>query len=422
MDSYEIEKIINSGKNVYVVGIKGAGVSAMAQILKTKGFDVTGVDSHEKFFTDELLKKAGIPYFEGFDIKNIPSKVSWAFASSAYLGEPITNPEVLELKRRGIPVLGYSDVLSWAFNQSRGVAISGTHGKTSVTAMIAFVLYHAGLKPNALIGSEILDLKTNALSGESDIFVLEADEYRDQFLRYNPEVIAILNTDWDHPDYFKTEAQYRETFEKFKKNLKPGGKIFTAEDFAKIGAIESVMIGDHNQFNMSAAYVVCRHLGVQDEAIRAALKEFKGTRRRLEIVGEWASNIIIDDYAHNSQKVAAALSALKKHYSPKRKVIVVFQPHTYSRTEQFINDFAKSLIIADEIYLLDIYASAREAKGTATSEDIIKLIEQSGRSAKNLKTVDEAVKFFRNNPPKNSVIAFMGAGNVGDGARELVKK
>ena len=148
------------------------------------------------------------------------------------------------------------------------------------------------------------------------------------------------------------------------------------------------------------------------------------------------NNIVIDDYAHNSQKVAAALAALKKHYSPERKVIVVFQPHTYSRTEQFLGDFATSLLIADEIYLLNIYASAREAKGTVTSEDIISIIEKSGpatagprqggakrdRAAQNLKTLREAVSFFKNNPPKTSVIVFMGAGDVGDGAHKLVKE
>lgn len=436
MTPNEIEKIITSGKNVYVVGIKGAGVSALAQILKAEGFNVVGSDTHERFFTDELLKKAGIPYSEGFDAKNIPVDVSWAFASNAYLGEPIKNPEVLELRARKIPVLSYPDVLSYFFNKSRGVAIAGTHGKTSTTAMVAYVLQKAGLKPKAVVGGELLDLKTNALSGTGDIFVLEADEYKDAFLNYHPELIAILNTDWDHPDYFKTEVSYKESFEKFRKNLKPGGTILEQKDFTISSQIKTPLIGDHNQGNLAACYAICRALGVKDIDIREALKEFTGTRRRLEVVEKFKGNIVMDDYAHNSQKVAAALKALKSHYVADRKIIVVFQPHTYSRTAQFLNDFADSLLIADEIYLLDIYASAREAKGTITSDDIIKLIEKSdpatagprqggakrGRTAKNLKTVDEAVKFFCDNPPTNSVIVFMGAGDVGDGAHKLAQK
>ncbi len=426
MDRQGIEKVFNSGKNVYIVGIKGAGVSALAQILKSKGYRISGSDTHEKFFTDALLKKAKIKFHEGFSIKNLPKNIDWAISSNAYLSEGANNPEVLELKKRGIPLLSYPEALSHFFNKSYGIAVSGTHGKTTVTAILAFILKHAGLKPNALVGSEIANLKSNALVGKSDFFVLEADEYREQFLQYYPNIILILNTDWDHSDYFKSHAEYLAAFDKFRRNLKTGGKIFEPEDRQKIKEqLETKLIGQHNKENIKAAVAVARHLGVEDKKIREAVAKFKGTKRRLEILGKWRGNIIIDDYGHNPQKVAAGLKAVKEAYQSKtanksKKSIVVFQPHTYSRTEQFLKDFAKSLVIADEVYLLDIYASAREAKGKVTSDDLVREIEKLGHKAINLKTIPEALKFFKNNPPKNSVIMAMGAGDVGDLAHKLV--
>lgn len=417
----KIEKIFGSGKNVHIVGIKGAGVSALAQILKGKGYKVTGSDTHEKFFTDALLKKNKIKYFEDFDEKNIPDEIDFTISSNAYLGEPITNKEVLEIKKRGIPLLSYPEALSYIFNNSFGIAIAGTHGKTTTTAAAAFILHKAGLKPNALIGASSANLKSNAIIGKSNLFVLEADEYKDAFLNYRPDIIAILNTDWDHPDYFKTHADYKKSFEKFKKNIKPGGLIITPKEIAAVKAKYPLrVIGDHNEYDWKAAALIAKYLGVKDSVIRKAAEEFNGTNRRLEIVGKYKSNIVVDDYAHNPQKIEAGLKALKKHYKSK-KIIIVFQPHTYTRTAAFLKDFAKSLIIADKIYLLDIYASAREAKGSITSDDLGREIEKLGKPAINIGSIPHAEEFFKNNPPKNSVIAMMGAGDVGDLAHKLIK-
>ncbi|OGE84513.1 MAG: hypothetical protein A2846_04505 [Candidatus Doudnabacteria bacterium RIFCSPHIGHO2_01_FULL_49_9] len=447
MLSSEIGKIIGRGRNVYVVGIKGAGVAGLAQILKAKGFEITGSDTKDRFFTDAILKRARIPYFEGFSRDNVVNafsrhrpirangpmrKINWALVSNAYLMDPVTNPEILELRRQKIPILSYPEALSHFFNESFGIAIAGTHGKTSVASALAFILDHAGLNPNALIGGEVLNWNSNAIvsapsvasakEGQKNIFVLEADEYKDAFLNYRPDIAVVLNTDWDHPDYFKSHADYKKSFKKFTQSVKPGGKVFTAKDFAKTpGKIETPLIGEHNQFNLRAAWIVARYLGVPERTIRDALKKFKGTRRRLETVGRLGTSILIDDYAHNPQKVAASLQALKKHY-PKKKIIVVFQPHTYSRTEAFLGDFAKVLLLADETHLLDIYASAREVKGTVTSDDIVLEVQRLGKNAVNLRTVENAAEFFKKNPPKNAVLAAMGAGNVGDLAHILARE
>src|SRR3989344_3761357 len=438
MEPNKIERIISSGKNVYVVGIKGAGVAGLAQILKSKGFKVSGSDTHEKFFTDAILRKNRIPFKEGFSAKNISSliranrRIDWVLASNAYLMEPVKNPEILEVRRRKIPILSYPEVLSHFFNQSFGVAVAGTHGKTSVSAMIAFIFQYAGLKPNAIIGGEVLDWSSNAIVGNSNVFILEADEYKDAFLNYKPNVAVILNTDWDHPDYFKSHADYKRSFKKFAANIKPGGRIITAESISslihanrRIRKIDSSLIGEFNQFNLRAAYAVAYYMGIPRKKILAALKKFKGTRRRLEVVGKLGRNILIDDYAHNAQKVKAALRALKKHHK-NRELIVVFQPHTFSRTEQFLEDFADALSEADKIYLLDIYASAREKIGTVTSDNLVELVNELGKIAVNLNSIPNAAKFFKEKIPKNSVIVSMGAGDVGKlcyilaGRKELV--
>ena len=434
----KIERIISSGKNVYVVGIKGAGVAGLAQILKSKGFKVSGSDTREKFFTDAILRKNRIPFKEGFSAKNISSliranrRIDWVLASNAYLMEPVKNPEILEVRRRKIPILSYPEVLSHFFNQSFGVAVAGTHGKTSVSAMIAFIFQYAGLKPNAIIGGEVLNWGSNAIVGNSNVFVLEADEYKDAFLNYKPDVAVILNTDWDHPDYFKSHADYKRSFKKFAANIKPGGRIITAESISslihanrRIRKIDSSLIGEFNQFNLRAAYAVAHYMGIPRKKILAALKKFKGTRRRLEVVGKLGRNILIDDYAHNAQKVKAALRALKKHHK-NRELIVVFQPHTFSRTEQFLEDFADALSEADKIYLLDIYASAREKIGTVTSDNLVELVNELGKIAVNLNSIPNAAKFFKEKIPKNSVIVSMGAGDVGKlayilaGRKELI--
>ena len=434
----KIERIISSGKNVYVVGIKGGGVAGLAQILKSKGFKVSGSDTREKFFTDAILRKNRIPFKEGFSAKNISSliranrRIDWVLASNAYLMEPVKNPEILEVRRRKIPILSYPEVLSHFFNQSFGVAVAGTHGKTSVSAMIAFIFQYAGLKPNAIIGGEVLDWSSNAIVGNSNVFVLEADEYKDAFLNYKPDIAVILNTDWDHPDYFKSHADYKRSFKKFAANIKPGGRIITAESISslihanrRIRKIDSSLIGEFNQFNLRAAYAVAHYMGIPRKKILAALKKFKGTRRRLEVVGKLGRNILIDDYAHNAQKVKAALRALKKHHK-NRELIVVFQPHTFSRTEQFLEDFADALSEADKIYLLDIYASAREKIGTVTSDNLVELVNELGKIAVNLNSIPNAAKFFKEKIPKNSVIVSMGAGDVGKlayilaGRKELI--
>src|SRR3989344_7998160 len=428
---------LNTKKRIHMIAIKGAGVSGLAQILKGLGHNVSGSDTADTFFTDKILKKTDICVKTPFSVKNIPQNIDLAISSMAYLKSD--NIEIKELKKRKIPIFGYANALGSIFNQYYGIAIAGTHGKSTVSAMIAYILEQAGLEPFALIGAELLNWKSNAriskklqanqqISRPKNIFqiknkkqdsyfeqskkqesyfVIEADEYKEQFLNYKPNIIVLTDIDFDHPDYYKNKKAYKNAFKKFIKNIKRNGVIIKNNKLISKN-YDLQLIGKHNQRNANLAYLTCKKLGIQDKVIKKALIKFKGTRRRLEKVGKFKNATVIDDYAHHPTEVKASLLALKKEY-PNKELVVLFHPHTFSRTKEFLKEFAKSLEIADKIYLLDIYSSSREKHSNITSDDIIKNIK---KEAKNLKTILYAIKFFKKNLSSKQVLVTMGAGNV----------
>ena len=418
---------LNTKKRIHMIAIKGAGVSGLAQILKGLGHNVSGSDTADTFFTDKILKKTDICVKTPFSVKNIPQNIDLAISSMAYLKSD--NIEIKELKKRKIPIFGYANALGSIFNQYYGIAIAGTHGKSTVSAMIAYILEQAGLEPFALIGAELLNWKSNAriskklqanqqISRPKNIFqiknkkqdscfVIEADEYKEQFLNYKPNIIVLTDIDFDHPDYYKNKKAYKNAFKKFIKNIKRNGVIIKNNKLISKN-YDLQLIGKHNQRNANLAYLTCKKLGIQDKVIKKALIKFKGTRRRLEKVGKFKNATVIDDYAHHPTEVKASLLALKKEY-PNKELVVLFHPHTFSRTKKFLKEFAKSLEIADKIYLLDIYSSSREKHSNITSDDIIKNIK---KGAKNLKTILYAIKFFKKNLSSKQVLVTMGAGNV----------
>ena len=426
---------LNTKKRIHMIAIKGAGVSGLAQILKGLGHNVSGSDTVDTFFTDKILKKTDICVKTPFSVKNIPQNIDLAISSMAYLKSD--NIEIKELKKRKIPIFGYANALGSIFNQYYGIAIAGTHGKSTVSAMIAYILEQAGLEPFALIGAELLNWKSNAriskklqanqqISRPKNIFqikskkqdscfVIEADEYKEQFLNYKPNIIVLTDIDFDHPDYYKNKKAYKNAFKKFIKNIKRNGVIIKNNKLISKN-YDLQLIGKHNQRNANLAYLTCKKLGIQDKVIKKALIKFKGTRRRLEKVGKFKNATVIDDYAHHPTEVKASLLALKKEY-PNKELVVLFHPHTFSRTKEFLKEFAKSLEIADKIYLLDIYSSSREKHSNITSDDIIKNIK---KGAKNLKTILYAIKFFKKNLSSKQVLVTMGAGDVCNVAYSLV--
>jgi UDP-N-acetylmuramate--alanine ligase len=200
-------------KKAYFIGIKGSGMVAIAEILKSRGAEIIGSDTKEKFFTDEVLEKLGIKYFEDFQAENIPHNVDVVIYSTAY--NETNNIEFQEALVREIPMMSYPEILGELFNEKMGIAISGTHGKTTTTALLAYAVNYAGANPTAIVGSRVIEWESSSLAGKGKYFIAETDEYQNKLRYYNPFAVVLTSIDWDHPDYFPTFLEYKKVFEDF---------------------------------------------------------------------------------------------------------------------------------------------------------------------------------------------------------------
>lgn len=447
-------------KKVYVIGIKGSGVVAVAEIFNKMGIEVTGSDTHEKFFTDEVLKKLGIKYAEGFSIENIPADADLIMYAASYNEE--NNVEVAEAKKRGLNPVYYPSILGELFNQKYGIAVCGTHGKTTTSSMLAFVLDRVGVSPTAVIGSRVRQWGGNAIVGTGEIFVIEADEYQNKLALYKPQGIILTSVDYDHPDFFKTVAEYEKVFAEFVAKIPKIGFLVAWGDSAAVnkvaenccgfvikygfledndvivskskvslkkfslkfrendwGEFETQLAGDHNLLNAAAVIVACHELHVDMEEVRKALKDFQGTSRRFEMIGQRNGAILIDDYGHHPEEIKTTLKATREMY-PSKNIIAVFHPHSYSRTEALLQDFAQSFDAADQVIVLDIYGSARENFGKVSSKDLVDLINKYNRDkAEHIPTIDTVIESLQDKIGNNDIVLAIGAGNVFEVAHQL---
>ncbi|MEX0877481.1 MAG: Mur ligase domain-containing protein [Candidatus Spechtbacterales bacterium] len=350
-------------KKAYLIGIKGVGMTALAQILQSRGAEVLGSDTEEKFFTDEVLKKLNIHVIENFSPKNIPGDADIIIRSVAYTKE--NNIEVAEAKNRGVPVITYPEALAELFNKSYGIAVCGSHGKSTTAAMLGYVLEYAGYDPTVVVGSRVNKWQSNARAGGSKYFVIEADEYKEAFLKYKPKVIVLTNIDYDHPDYFKDEHSYRNAFQKFMfENIE--AQVIDGREVEKKEEFNLKLIGEYNQKNANCAYQAALKIGVEPLLAKKAIEEFDGIARRFESKGEYGGAKLYDDYAHHPTEISALIEGVRKSY-PNRRIIILFQPHTYSRTESLFDNFVQSLRSADKVYILKTYSSARETPSTGSA-------------------------------------------------------
>jgi UDP-N-acetylmuramate--alanine ligase len=455
-------KFLNS-KIIYFIGIKGAGMSALALIYKKLGAKVLGSDVKENFFSDNILKKEKITILEGFKTSNIPKNCDFIICSNAFLNNE--NPEFKKANELGLAVLSYAEGVALLFNNCFGIAIAGSHGKTTTTAMVAEIIRQANLPLIALVGSEVLNWKSNALVKVQNynfkskfkkmpIFVLEADEYKEAFLNYQPKILLITNIDWDHPDYFKKEIDYLKAFKKIiAKTLANGGKVIFSKDAQKaLGDLiyqsltfkknKNLIVytnqyrfnlkiaGDFNQYNANGAYLVAKELKIKDSLIKKALANFCGTARRMQkhlikIPGLKSKITIIDDYAHHPTEIKHTIEAIKKRYK-NRKIWLFFQPHTFSRTKAYFYDFISALKVPEKLSIVETFSSAREKKGFL-AKNLVKKI----KGALYHKTVKEAAlylaQFYKSlnanalksfgvpeilKKSDNYLIVTMGAGNI----------
>jgi len=451
----DLEKI----KKVYVIGIKGSGVVGVVEILKARGIEVLGSDTAEKFFTDAVLKKNQIKYFENFSADNIPDDIDLVIYSTAYnVGN---NVEFQEVMKRKMPISSYPEILAQIFNEKYGIAICGTHGKTTTSAFLANTLKELGADPSAAIGSRVTNWEGNALTGAGEFFVLEADEYQNKLARYNPNAVILTSCDYDHPDFFPDFEAYKQVFKDFVARIPKTGFLVVCGDATStlkvassatstvlsygfsddcdyriinlelkkvegtipsqvfevmrgennLGKFEIQLFGKHNALNAVAVIAVCHKLNFSVEKIQVALKNFQGTSRRFELIGERNGAILIDDYGHHPDEIRATLKAARELYGEKN-IWAVFHPHTFTRTKALLSEFSQSFSDADKVIILDIYGSAREVQGGVHSKDLVDLVNKYDRGkAEHIATIDEVVEFLKDKIGADDVVIAIGAGN-----------
>jgi UDP-N-acetylmuramate--alanine ligase len=406
-------------EHIHFIGIGGTGLSAIARLLLESGYTVSGSDRSDTPLGRDLAK-AGINVVVGHDARNVHG-ADVVVRSSAV---PDDNPEVIAAVAAGIPVLKRAAFLGRLMQGQLSIAVAGTHGKTTTTAMISWIFSALGKDPSYIIGGVSKNLASNAHAGKGNIFIIEADEYDRMFLGLEPDLAVVNTLEHDHPDCFPTPQEYHQAFVDFVHCIRPGGHLFVSRDdagaFSLAGAAQAtrkvwtfglepsadyharslevnaaggfsfnlvfkpwgnsaevtvpvslLVPGEHNVRNALAALAVCHQVGLDLERAAAALSQFIGVGRRFDVLGTAGEVTVIDDYAHHPTEIQATLAAARSRYG-NRRLIVVWQPHTYSRTIALLDAFRTAFQAANEVYVTEIYA-ARESNPEISGK---KLAEQ----------------------------------------------
>jgi UDP-N-acetylmuramate--alanine ligase len=445
--------IFDQFRAIHFVGIGGIGMSGLAEILADAGLSVSGCDLKRSAATD-LLVSRGIDVSMGHDPAHVEGK-DLVIVTSAVRGE---HAEIDAARQAGVRIMKRSEVLGAIVNEKRSIGVSGTHGKTTTSAMISVVLEEAGFDPTVLVGGMIRNLGTNAKRGASDFLVVEADEYDRTFHQLHPEIAVVTNIEADHLEYYQTFENILEAFRIYLGGVKRHGMIIGCADdehvarllrhaeqrrmgyglgddaeiravdlkfdergssfeVPGVGYFKLFVPGEHNVRNALAAIAVGKHLGIPAQTIAAALAKFLGVDRRFQILGDYQGAIIVDDYAHHPTEVRATLEAARAGY-PNRRIVALFQPHLFSRTRDFAKEFGEALRVADVPIVTPIYG-AREHPLEGISARII------SESVKGVEFLDRSnsqiVNEMRRRLKPNDIFIAMGAGDVHEIAEQLVR-
>lgn len=465
-----MKKDFTSVRNVYFVGIKGVAMAALAIYCKEKGMKVGGCDTEEEFPTDSELAKAKISVDSGFDPQVLPQKTDLVIYTGAHGGRD--NSVVVRAREIGIETLPHGQALGKFMEEKKQIVVAGSHGKTTTAAMIATILKESGKDPSYAIGCGSLTSGVAAGHfGKGNLFVAEGDEYvtdpehdaTPRFLWTTPEILVVSNIDFDHPDVFSDLASVQEAFQKLQKQ-QVGQKLtivniddaasapllvgehvvtygfspradfhithvgvgrermfFTVEQKGVgLGEFSLKVPGRHNVTNATAAIIACQLAGLGIEEIRKGLLGFLGTKRRFEKLGEIHGATYYDDYAHHPAEIKATLGAAREWY-PDRRIIAVFQPHTYSRTRALLSDFARSFQHATMVVLTDIYASSRESDTLGlTGKTLVEETLTHHQDVLYGKSFLDVQKILEREIEPNDIVIFMGAGDIYTWGRTLV--
>jgi UDP-N-acetylmuramate--alanine ligase len=450
-----MSQLLRPGTKVHLVGVGGIGLSAIARVLHGWRYSVTGSDQQETPLTRELAEE-GIVVHQGHSAKWV-GEADLVIISSAV---PEDNPEITEAMRRGVPVVKREQILGELTAGRTTIAVAGTHGKTTTSAMIAWILTQAGLDPTFIVGGVLQNLGTNARAGVGPHFVIEADEYDRAFLGIRPDVAVVTTLEHDHPDCYPTFEEMQKAYLDFASSVAEGGLLIVCGDDPEARLLGNLLLGAqrqvesyglspeqdwwakgtqlgnhavfevkrrigeqngkslgtcalqvpgrHNVLNALAALAASVRVGVDFGAAAAALTRFQGTARRFEVKGQADGVTVVDDYAHHPTELRATLAAAQIKY-PGRPIWAVFQPHTYSRTAALLEDFAAAFSDADHVIVTGIYAAREHNTLGISGGDVVARMDHP--DACYTETLDDAVSILVARVQAGDVVITLGAGD-----------
>ena len=457
----EIENL-DGIKTIHLIGIGGISMSAIAETLKSWGYNVTGSDITKSEITDKLISD-GIDVTIGHDSKKVQSADLIIY--NAAISE--TDPEIIAAKEKNIPLVGRGKFVGFMTKKYKeAICVCGTHGKTTTTSMLSCCFLEANLDPSIEVGAMLKEINGNYRIGKSEYFILESCEYKANFLNFVPNTAIVLNIDNDHLDYYKTFDNIVKTFNKFAglvdekgalvvnaddenclklkdntkskfitygiknqnanfvaKEIKFDDNGFGEFDVYKNGElythIKLSVTGEHNVLNALATIAVCDYYKIEKNVIEKALKNFTGASRRLEYKGKFNDVTVFDDYAHHQTEILATANAIKNKKF--RESWVIFQPHTFSRTKEHLNALAEVLTDFDNVIVTDIYAAREKNTFGISSEDLVSEIEKIGKKAIYMSDFEDIVQYIKNNAKPKDLVITLGAGTVTDIGPMLVE-
>lgn len=418
-----------------MIGVGGIGMSGLARLFLHEGKIVSGSDRSASPIT-EALAREGVQVAIEQRAENVPTNADIVIYTEAM---PHDHEEMVAARTLGVPMVNYFEALGMIANEYYLIAVSGTHGKTTTTAMLIDILEDGGLDPTAIVGSLRTKTHSNFRAGKSKYFLVEACEYKEDFLHLAPDVLVITNVEHEHVDYYPDLAAVQRAFHTLAEKVPAEGVIICnvadpalAPVIADIAAhvvdyrplVDLTMPlripGIHNRMNAAAARAVGMFLSLDPIQTDASLASFAGTWRRFEYRGELNGAIIYDDYAHHPSEIRATIAGARELY-PERILTVIFQSHTYSRTAELFDDFVAALALADHVYMIPIYAAREENTSGVSSEQLVAALAKKGINARYFPTHEAVVSHVKSVVGASDVVVVMGAGDVTRVSDDLLK-
>ncbi|MCL2677643.1 MAG: UDP-N-acetylmuramate--L-alanine ligase [Clostridiales bacterium] len=450
-------------KKLHFIGIGGIGMSGIAKILLHNGYQISGSDLSDSFLLDHL-RSLGAQIYIGHQPDNIPEDTEMAVHSTAISAD---NCELLEAKKRGLPVVSRAQMLSFLMRQKRSIGIAGSHGKTTTSGMISLLLEQTGMDPTIIIGGTLPQINSNGKSGKGEYLVAEADESDGTFLLLHPAIAVITNIEEDHMDFYKSMDDITNSFAIYVRQLPQdgfavvnadcpqvrkimkeipadyvtysicgGGAEYTACDFVFsaggsgsniyhlgkfLGRLELNIPGKHNVSNALAAIALGSRIGLEFKAIAAALAGFSGTGRRFELLGKVNDIVVIDDYAHHPTEIKATIAAARQ--TEPGRLITVFQPHRYSRTQVMKGEFGRSFAESHLTIINEIYEAFEQPIEGVSARLIVEEAKKTGyKPIVYAKTQEEVVELLLKETGTGDMVLIMGAGDIRNAGEEFVRR